>query len=130
MNTRLDSVVIENLDWEECIRLYDSKQAVFFCDPPYTSGLAHYGAWTIDDLARFREVGLDQMRGTWILTIDDTPANRGLFRDCDIQAHSRANGISRKEGQAPSVYHELIIRPRDGRHNVGCMSDAGAVHDS
>lgn len=115
-NARLDSVVIENLDWQECIRLYDSKTAVFFCDPPYTTGVASYGAWTIDDLARFREEGLDQMKGTWILTIDDTPANRGLFRDCDIREFSRANGISRKAGETASLYHELIIRPNDGRH--------------
>lgn len=115
-NARLDKVCIENLDWKECIALYDSKQAVFFCDPPYTTGVAQYGAWTIDDLARFREEGLDQMKGTWILTIDDTPANRGLFKDCFIKSFTRANGISRKEGEAASQYHELIIRPRDGRH--------------
>ena len=115
-NRRLDAVVIENLDWQECISLYDSKTAVFFCDPPYTTGKAAYGAWSIDDLARFREEGLDQMKGTWILTIDDTAANRGLFRDCDIKQFSRSNGISRKAGEAPSIYHELIIRPDDGRH--------------
>lgn len=117
-NSRLDSVVIENLDWQECIELYDSKTAVFFCDPPYTTGAAAYGAWTIDDLARFREEGLDQMKGTWILTIDDTPANRAMFRDCDIKDFQRSNGISRKPGEAPSVYHELIIRPKDGRHKI------------
>ena len=115
-NSRLDKVVIENLDWSECIELYDSKQAVFFCDPPYTTGEAHYGAWTIDDLANFREQGLDRMRGTWILTIDDTPANRGLFKDCFIKSYTRANGISHKSGGKASEYHELIIRPRDGRH--------------
>jgi DNA adenine methylase len=115
-NRRLDKVVIENLDWKECVRLYDSKNAVFFCDPPYTTGEAAYGAWTIDDLAAFRETGLDQMKGTWILTIDDTAANRGLFRDCFISQHSRANGISRKAGEKPAQYHELIIRPKDGRH--------------
>ena len=117
-NARLDAVVIENLDWKECICLYDSKNAVFFCDPPYTTGVAAYGAWSIDDLARFREEGLDQMKGTWILTIDDTAANRGLFRDCDMKQFSRANGISRKPGESPSVYHELIIRPNDGRHKI------------
>lgn len=117
-NARLDKVCIENLDWQECIHLYDSKQAVFFCDPPYTTGKADYGAWTIDDLAHFREQGLDQMKGTWILTIDDTPANRGLFRDCLLTAVKRKNGISRQAGKAASDYHELIIRPNDGRHKA------------
>jgi DNA adenine methylase len=115
-NRRLDSVVIENLDWKECLEEYDSKTAVFFCDPPYTTGVAHYGAWTIDDLARFREEGLDQMKGTWILTIDDTPANRGLFKDCHITTVGRKNGIAHKADGGTSLYHELIIRPDDGRH--------------
>ena len=118
MNSRLDKVSIECLDWKECISLYDSKTAVFFCDPPYTTGAAHYGAWTIDDLARFRVEGLDQMRGTWILTIDDTPANRGLFRDCIIQSFSRKNGIGHSASGETSVYHELIVRPNDGRHKA------------
>lgn len=115
MHRRFDKVVIENLDWRKCIDLYDSKNAVFFCDPPYTTGAAHYGAWSFDDLASFRETGLDQMKGTWILTIDDTPGNRGLFRDCHIRAFQRSNGISRGKNGV-STYHELIIRPKDGRH--------------
>lgn len=115
-NRRLDKVVIENLDWKECVSYYDSKRAVFFCDPPYTTGEAAYGAWTIDDLARFRDEGLDQMRGTWILTIDDTPANRGLFKDCLITTVGRKNGISHRADGTTSNYHELIIRPNDGRH--------------
>lgn len=118
-NKRLDKVVIENLDWRECVNFYDTKNTVFFCDPPYTTGSSGvYGDWTIDDLARFREEGLDQMKGTWILTIDDTPANRGLFKDCLINAVSRKNGVDRRAGSSPSLYHELIIRPNDGRHQA------------
>lgn len=116
-NKRLDKVVIENLDWQKCVEFYDTKNTVFFCDPPYTTGSSGvYGDWTIDDLARFREEGLDQMKGTWILTIDDTPANRGLFKDCLINAVGRKNGVDRRSANGPSFYHELIIRPNDGRH--------------
>lgn len=115
-NRRLDKVVIENLDWKECVEYYDKKTTVFFCDPPYTTGEAAYGAWSIDDLARFREEGLDRMRGTWILTIDDTPANRGLFKDCHITVIGRRNGIAHRADGTTSQYHELIIRPDDGRH--------------
>lgn len=115
-NRRLDKVVIENLDWQECVSYYDSKTTVFFCDPPYTTGEAAYGSWTIDDLARFRTEGLDQMRGTWILTIDDTPANRGLFDDCLITPVGRKNGIAHRADGTSSLYQELIIRPNDGRH--------------
>ena len=116
-NRRLDKVCIENLDWREAMNFYDAKNTVFFCDPPYTTGKSStYGSWTIDDLAEFREEGLDRMRGTWILTIDDTRANRALFKDCFIQGYSRKNGINKRADGTTSDYHELIIRPDDGRH--------------
>lgn len=35
MHQRLLNVQIENLDWKQCIRDYDSKDAVFYLDPPY-----------------------------------------------------------------------------------------------
>jgi DNA adenine methylase len=117
-NRRLDKVVIENLDWKAAVEYYDTKPTVFFCDPPYTTGEAAYGAWTIDDLARFRTDGLDQMKGTWILTIDDTPANRGLFDDCLITPVGRKNGIAHRADGTSSQYRELIIRPNDGRHQA------------
>ena len=58
------------------------------------------------------------MKGTWILTIDDTPANRGLFNDCFITAVGRKNGVAHRADGTTSSYHELIIRPRDGRHQA------------
>lgn len=30
------SIEIENLDWKECVKKYDSKETVFYFDPPYT----------------------------------------------------------------------------------------------
>ena len=38
---RLSHVQIENLDFEECIRRYDSPETLFYCDPPYV-GVEHY----------------------------------------------------------------------------------------
>lgn len=32
---RLKGVIIENLDWEQCIKDYDGYTTVIFCDPPY-----------------------------------------------------------------------------------------------
>jgi DNA adenine methylase len=35
---RLLQINLENLDFEQCIKLYDSETTMFFCDPPYTEG--------------------------------------------------------------------------------------------
>src|SRR4029077_4964041 len=32
---RLRSVLVENRDFAECIRRYDSRDTFFYCDPPY-----------------------------------------------------------------------------------------------
>ena len=32
---RLRNVLIENLDWQQCINDFDSPETVFYCDPPY-----------------------------------------------------------------------------------------------
>lgn len=35
IHERFLNVQVENQDWEECLRDYDSKQTVFYLDPPY-----------------------------------------------------------------------------------------------
>jgi DNA adenine methylase len=35
---RLEGVYIEQLDYKECIKRYDSKKVLFFIDPPYFKG--------------------------------------------------------------------------------------------
>jgi len=35
IHARFHKVQVENLDWEDCIREYDSHDAVIYCDPPY-----------------------------------------------------------------------------------------------
>ncbi len=43
LHSRLAWVQFENLDWRHCIRDYDSKDTVFYCDPPYVD--AHRGTY-------------------------------------------------------------------------------------
>ncbi|KAA0248319.1 MAG: DNA adenine methylase [Candidatus Jettenia sp.] len=40
---RLQGVTIECLDYRECIQRYDSKDTLFFCDPPYLNAEGFYG---------------------------------------------------------------------------------------
>ncbi|MCX7911100.1 MAG: DNA adenine methylase [Endomicrobia bacterium] len=39
---RLQNVCIENLDFEECIKKYDSPNTLFFIDPPYVEAERYY----------------------------------------------------------------------------------------
>ena len=40
---RLQKVIIENLDFEKCIKNYDSTKTLFYCDPPYWIDRNYYG---------------------------------------------------------------------------------------
>jgi DNA adenine methylase len=108
LNVRLDRVTVENLDWQRCLQLYDRKETFFFCDPPYTACQAgQYAAWTPADVLRFREA-LDSLKGSWLVTLNDAPEIRDIFRDCKVKAITRAKGITQAREK---TYRELIISP-------------------
>lgn len=64
IHNRLKNVQIENLDWEQCIKDYDSHDTVFYIDPPYLySDVGIYDeAWTIEKHRRLIQV-IDQVEG-------------------------------------------------------------------
>jgi DNA adenine methylase len=76
---RLQSVIIEWLDWEVCLEKYDSRDTFFYCDPPY---------WGTDGYAvpfseRDQQALADRLRaskGKWLVTNSDAPAVRQLYR--------------------------------------------------
>jgi DNA adenine methylase len=68
---RWRDVVIENLDFREVIRRYDSDRTVFYLDPPYPDrSEEYYGAkFTTDDLREMAQM-LTQIRGKFLLKLD------------------------------------------------------------
>lgn len=58
---RLQRLTVENLDFEEVIRKYDSPNTFFYCDPPYYN-LEHYYKQEFNDHKRLANV-LNTVRG-------------------------------------------------------------------
>ncbi|MDE6834808.1 MAG: DNA adenine methylase [Ruminococcus sp.] len=101
---RLENVVIENLDFAELIRKYDSAESLFYCDPPYNSTERYYNKrFTSADHERLRAI-LSQIQGRFILSYNDCDEVRELYRDFKIVPVQRQNNLS--EG----FYKELIIK--------------------
>jgi len=114
LNARLDKVNIENLDWPRCIQLYDSARTLFFVDPPYTGcQLKTYAAWSHQEMTRLRDL-LAGVKGHWLLTVNDTAANRAVFGKLGgrISALKRCRGISNRDGKPSTAYKELLIEKR------------------
>ncbi|SLN75051.1 Modification methylase DpnIIA [Pseudooceanicola marinus] len=110
---RLDGVVFENLDWKEVLTRYDSPQTLFYLDPPYWGGEADYGKGLFDR-DQFAEMArlLSEIRGAFILSINDRPEIREIFAAFVLEPVQLKYTVSKGEA---SEARELIISNREAR---------------
>lgn len=87
VHDRLKGVHIECLEWDAFIRRYDRPGTLFYIDPPYWGHEADYGKglFARDDFTRMAEV-LRDLKGRFILSINDRPEVRELFAGFDLEA--------------------------------------------
>jgi DNA adenine methylase len=109
---RLNGVVVENLSYERCFANYDSKQSFFFIDPPYQNApTGTYAGWDEAKLKTFRrEVG--RLKGNWMVTLNDSPFIRELFKGCRLQPVITKNGAVNARTHGKQTFGELIITPK------------------
>jgi len=76
---RLQRVVLENLDYKDCIRKYDAPTTLFYVDPPYvaTSNVSNID-FTQKQHRELKRI-LEQVQGKWILTYDDCQQTRDMY---------------------------------------------------
>ncbi|MBI1936671.1 MAG: DNA adenine methylase [Ignavibacteriales bacterium] len=90
---RLDRVTIENLDYKDIFKIYDTEETFFFLDPPYRYGQQYeVGRMNYEEFL----CNLTKLKGKFLLTIDDCKENVEMFKQFNIKKVSRANGINRK----------------------------------
>ena len=83
---RLAGVTIERMDFEKFITRYDTKDTLFYLDPPYWGNETDYGKdiFCRSDFERLRDC-LTGIKGKFILSLNDTPQVRKLFKDFIIE---------------------------------------------
>ncbi len=112
LNKRLDRVNVENLSYERCLELYDGDETFFFIDPPYLhSNAPNYAGWTEEQACVLRS-HLDKLRGSWLLTLNDSPFTRSLFKDCKIEAVQTRNQGVNCANLPKAQFGEIIIEPK------------------
>ena len=99
---RLEGVHIENLDWAAFIARFDRPATLFYLDPPYLDPpyldppyldppyLGHEddygkGLFSRADFAGMAEL-LSGLKGRFILSLDDRPEARALFKGFEMEA--------------------------------------------
>jgi len=104
LHARLQGVSIENLSWEYCLQLYDAPATFFFLDPPYLGTVqGSYESWKRPQFEALAKA-LRKLRGRFVLTLNDHPVIRRIFRHWPLKEVSRPRGI-----KAGVQFRELIF---------------------
>lgn len=105
---RLRDVVIEHMDFEHLIKVYDRPGALFYIDPPYFGVEEYYKSrFGTEDHVRLHDT-LARIQGRFILSYNDCEVARDLYRDYDIMEADRHDNFT--AGSSRKRYKELIIK--------------------
>jgi len=130
VHKRLSTVIIENLDWRECISRYDREGVVMYIDPPYPENGVNYvhnmRSWTDHrELAHY----LLNSKSKWILSSYDTPEIRELYSQHHIIPVTSSSGMRvKKENTSRVVVKEVLITNYD--HRVDTFSSTNSLQQS
>ncbi len=102
---RLARVQIESLPYDEFIRRFDRPTTLFYCDPPYWNRKLYNFNFTEDDQRNLATL-LQSIKGRFVLSIDDVPQIRELYRDSKISEIELPYTAQREAGKR---FQELII---------------------
>ena len=104
---RLAKVYLESKPYGELIRQYDRPYNFFYLDPPYWGCEDYYGKqmFSRDDFATLAEL-LAGIKGRFLLSLNDVPQIREIFKAFKIDAVSLRYSVGRND----SPGKELFIR--------------------
>lgn len=110
IHKRLSTVIIENLDWRDCIDRYDRKGAVMYVDPPYPGNGCNYSHnmrdWNAHKLLSDR---LSRTQCKWILSSYDKPEIRELFAEYFIIPVQSSSGMNTEKNSSTRVLNKEIL---------------------
>ena len=81
---RLSRVWIEHLDWATCLAKYDRDYTLHFLDPPYWETEWYGVPFPLEEYHKLAEA-MRTMKGSAILTINDHPVMRKIFKGFKVE---------------------------------------------
>ena len=117
---RMARTTVENLDVCNCILRYDSPKTFFYIDPPYWNADFYAVSFKGEDFERLADT-LKGIQGKFILSLNDTPEVRDIFKDFRIESietkYSLANpkvaAHTRGEGRKEVLIYNFEEEPRE-----------------
>lgn len=102
---RLARVQIECLPYEQIIAQYDRPETLFYLDPPYYKIKLYRYNLEHEDFVRMAEL-LRNLKGKFILSLNDVPEVRALFKSFTIRTVELAYTAQKKPGKK---FKEVLI---------------------
>lgn len=113
ISKRLSGVYVECSDFRKLISTWDSEDTFHFCDPPYLGTVGYKQGFDEDDHKDLAEI-LRNVKGKWLLTLNDHPLFHELYDDFIIDVIDIQLSIEKKENQEKrKTYPNMIIRNYD-----------------
>ena len=115
IHERLRTVLIENLDWRECLERYDSPSTVLYLDPPYLgNGVNYKFNMRSEQDHRILADRLRTIEGLWILSSYDSTEIRTLFHGYHVTPIKSSSGMrtskeDQQRGHKRTINQEVLI---------------------
>jgi DNA adenine methylase len=78
-------------------------------DPPYLNAdVKNYRGWTEIEMGQFH-AAVVALVGRWIVTVDDSPLNRGLWKNHDCHFITSRNGCGNQALSPGRTFGEMIV---------------------
>ncbi len=112
---RLARVYIENRPYADIIDRFDKPGTLFYVDPPYFGCEGDYGLgiFSRQDFERLASQ-LATVKGKFILSLNDKPEVREIFKGFDIEAVQTRYSIAAKGAAKGAVAGEVLITNFEG----------------
>lgn len=120
VHERLAKTQIECLPYQQILKRYDSPETFFYLDPPYWLPLDYYEHNFRESDFKALNEQLHDLKGQFILSLNDRPEVRKLFSDFTIQAVDVHYSCGRKKTGKRNG--EVLI------HNLGARKTASVSH--
>jgi DNA adenine methylase len=110
IHKRLSTVIIENLDWQDCIDRYDREGTAMYIDPPYPGNRCNYSHNMRDwDAHKVLSERLSRTQCNWILSSYDKPEVRELFAQYFITPVQSSSGMNTEKNSSTRVLNKEIL---------------------
>jgi DNA adenine methylase len=105
---RMVHVVIECKDFRDLIPRYDRSHSFFFLDPPYWNIPGYKFDFCEQDFLDLRDI-LASMQGKFLMTINDTPQIRDIFKCFTIEETTLKYSCCSSSASRAKIRTELLI---------------------